>query len=42
MLNAHQKVDHRLTPQCHRLSDIFDLKKREWKLDDMISEISDM
>ena len=42
MLNANQKVDHRLTPQFHYLSDIFDLKKREWKLDEMITEISDM
>ncbi|HIT61444.1 MAG TPA: hypothetical protein IAC33_09530 [Candidatus Fimousia stercorigallinarum] len=39
MLNQSDKVDHRLMPQRRRLSDLFDEKKRQERMDEVIDSI---
>ena len=39
MMNGRNRVDHRLSPTLHRLSDIFDVQKREERMEEIIADI---
>ena len=41
MLNGRNRVDHRLRPKLHKLSDIFDVQKREKQMNEIIADISE-